>query len=121
MTFDAFNFGMRRIHVSREFGIHWVTGLPAELWCLHVLNRTVRELTSNDQVQDRRHPKKPGQALQCSPAIEVRSRNAFPYPAFSEVNAHWDEQKSSEEYRRQDQKDDDADVRIIHMAANLLR
>jgi len=112
---------MRGVFIRSQFRSHGVASCSAKLRRFHVLDGAVRYLRPDDYICDCDNPHEPCQALQGCFAIKCGRGEAFPNPASAQVNADWNERQASEEYDWKDQKEDDANVRVRNVAANLLR
>ena len=96
-----------------------MTGPSAELWRLHVLDGSVGDLGSNEDVQESRGTEKPGDAPQCRLAIEGLLGQLSANLALTQVHADRNQQQPGEEDCWKNKENHDPDVGIINMAANL--
>ena len=72
-------------------------------------------------VHKRGDAEKPGQALNCGPAIESSLNQSLTNMLFAEIDADWYQRQPSKKNDRKNQEDYDSDIRIRDMAANLKR
>src|SRR5215470_5888977 len=120
MTFHALQLGVRRILMRHEFRSHDVARLTAKLRCFHVLDRPIGQLRTYDHVENGRDGQEPRQAPQCRLSIKS-AFTAYRRSTSSKINAEGNECQSSKEYHRQDQKNDNSDVRITGVTTKLQR
>src|SRR5215469_5112404 len=101
--------------------MHSVAGRTTELRRLHVFNGTVGDLGADKDVRQRGDTEKPCQSLQGSSTIEhwLNQSSADTLPAY--IHPNWDERQACKKNHRENEEDDDTDVRIIDVASNLQR
>src|SRR5215469_970060 len=99
--------------------MHGVTGGTTELRRLHVFNGTVGDLGADKDVGQRGDGEKPCQSPQRGFTIECRlsQSSADTLPAYIDPNC--DERQACKKNDRENEEDDDTDVRIIDVASNL--
>ncbi len=98
-----------------------MTSRSAELWRLHVFDGPIGNLGSDDDVQQSCDAEKPGHPLQGELAIEDDFGQPFANLALAEIDTDRDQRQPGKEDRRKNEEDDDPNVRIIDVSANLLR
>jgi hypothetical protein len=101
--------------------MHGVAGATTELRCLHVFDRTIGDLSTDNDIDQRGDTEKPSQPLKCSPTIECRL-SQFPadtLPAYADP--YRDECQACKKNDGENQEDYDPDVRIIDMTPDLER
>ena len=98
-----------------EFRFHDVTTLPAELWCFHVLNRPVCPLCPNDDISGGSHREKNCEFPNVRAPVRTFQhpfRGRFNPPPRKE-NPQGDQYKAEDENNRDNNKNNNADVRIV--------
>ena len=90
-----------------------------ELRRLHMLHRPIGNLSSDQNVEKPRDTKEPGKATQRNLAIEGGLSQSFADLPLAEINPDRNQHQPSEENQWKDEEDDDANVRVIDVAANL--
>src|SRR5579864_236763 len=98
-----------------------MTRATAELRCLHMLDCSIGDLRSNQDVQESCGTEKPGDAPQCRLAIEGLPVQPTANLALTQVDTDWNQQQSGEKNCRKNEKNNNADVGIVRMAANMVR
>jgi len=121
VTLNAFHSGMRRILIGGELRFHRMAARPAKLGRLHVLDRPICELRPDKKIREGCDAKKPCQSLHCYLAIKSTLNQMLPNLALTQINADRDEHQSGKENGRNNQKDNNSDVGILGVAADLLR
>src|SRR5215467_2431260 len=111
---------MGRILMCHEFRSHDMTRLTAKLRGLHMLDRPISQLGSNNQVKNSRDSREPRYATQGCLPIQDRF-NACLQATFAKVDANGNQRQSSKENDRKNQKNDNPDVWIAGMTSNLQR
>ena len=119
MAFDALDSGMKRVLIGRILRLHAVTTRATKLGSFHVLDSSVSNLGPDDDVEHSDDANKPSDTTQSSLAIEARFRQSLAYLALTEEDSDGDQYQSSKKDEREDEKDDDANVGVIYMPADL--
>jgi ribosomal 50S subunit-recycling heat shock protein len=84
-----------------------------------VLDSSVSDLCSDQNIQTGGNAKKPGKALQRGLAIEVGFPQPFLDIALAQVDTHRDQRQTGEENYRKNQEYDDPNVGIIDVAPHM--
>ena len=84
-----------------------------------MLDGTICDLSAHDDVEHGDYANKPGDAPQGSFAIEAWLREPLAYLPLAEEDSDGDQYQSGKEDQREYEKDDDSDVGIIYMPADL--
>lgn len=85
-----------------------------------MLDRSIRDLGSDEQVQYCYSTKEPGQAPKCRSSIESHFCNSFPDFSFGQIEPDRNQYQSGEENHRKDEKHNNSDIGVINVAADLL-
>jgi hypothetical protein len=92
--------------------------LSAELDCLHVLDGSIGSLCADDDVHRSSHSEEDRKSPKIYTPV-LADRESFLDSPSGKENTHGDQQQTSYEDNWDDDKDENADVRIAGMASNL--
>src|SRR5215813_8531034 len=93
----------------------------AELLGLHVLHSAIGNLGPDQNVENSRDSEKPGNTTQCRLAVERSFSQPLTNPALAEIDPDRNQNQASEENQWKNEEDDDSNVWVIDLAANLWR
>lgn len=119
VTFDALDSGMKRVLIGRILRLHAVATRATKLRSLHVLDGPIGDLSPDDDVEHGHYANKPGDAPQGSFAIEAWFCQPLAYLALAEEDSDWDQNQSGKEDGREYEENDDSNVGIINVPADL--
>ena len=111
---------MRRSLVCREFRLHDVAALAAELNRFHMLHSPVGPLSGDDDIGSRCEGEKNHNAPYGCRAVQYGSK-PFPCAASSEIDANGDQRKAQAKEQRDGDKNNQADIGIAGVTPNLHR
>jgi hypothetical protein len=106
--------------MSCEFGCHDMAALPAELDRLHVLDGSVGSLCADDDVDCRSHGEEDREFPKIGAPV-LTDGESFLDSLPGEENTHGDQHQARYEDNWDDDKDENADVRIAGVSSNLGR
>jgi len=110
---------VRGVLVGRELRVHGVAGSSAELRRLHVLDRPIRDLSSNQEVSRGGGTEKPSQAPERGLAVEGNVGQPLLNLAPAQVDTDRNKGQAAKKNDRENQKEHDPDIGIVDVAANL--
>ena len=121
VTLDALYSGMRCVPIGRELRLHGMAGRSAELWRLHVLDCSIGELGSNQEVKQCGGAEKPSYTPQCVFAIKFGLGHALKEIASAKIDTDRDDDQSGKKDCRNNEENYNPKVRIRNVSANTLR
>jgi hypothetical protein len=109
---------MRRNLMRGKLRLHHVTGLPAELDRVHVLYGAVARLASNYHIEGGHAGEKDGHSPPCGFAVlnDGETRGDAP---FRQHDSDGDERQAGEKNNRDEDKNQQSNVRIVHAPTNV--
>ena len=119
---DAIDVGVRGDFVSGVLGMHHVAGLPAELGRIHIGRAAIAGHSDNQQVDDG-GDEHDVDAMAEHAVVEIDFRKlrgnlaGFLESLAAEIDTDGDEDEATDEECGQDEKEDDAEVRVFFAAA----
>src|SRR5947209_19102824 len=109
----AAHYLVRRAQVGGELRLHDMATLTAELRRVHMLERTIADLRTDEQVHHGHDPEEDSDSAPGVAAVR-QSAEMVLQAALRKRNADGNEDEAEKKHGRNDQEDEDADIRIVH-------
>src|SRR5215472_11358017 len=117
----AFHSRVRRVAIGGKLGGHCVTARSAELWRVHVRHCPIRQLSSDQDVENCGDSEKPRDAPQGGVSIESWLRESFANSMLADIDPDRHQDQAHEKNQGEYEEGNDSNIGIAHMTTELHR